>query len=230
MIIVQVFLGKLSNYLEDELLDHILGTGAYVMPTIYVALHTADPGEAGAGAEVAGGAYARQTMAFNIAAAGQAANSAQVNYPDATANWGIVSHWALWDQLNAGNMLLYGRMINRVTLGNNTTQFDITNPEGIIMRYTYDGTGLDPVIGVAQPAPGELMEINIANASVANNGTFVVTMSGANWFEVVNPDGVPEVNVTIGGGSLVQCDVITKAVDNGDSAKFNAGEFVVTSE
>jgi len=36
--------GSLSDFLENELLDHVLKTGAYAVPTnIYVALSTADP-------------------------------------------------------------------------------------------------------------------------------------------------------------------------------------------
>ena len=46
-------MAEMSNYLEEKLLDHTLGTSAYTHPsTVYLALHTADPTDAGSGAEV----------------------------------------------------------------------------------------------------------------------------------------------------------------------------------
>lgn len=45
--------GNLTNYLENKLLDHFLGTTAYTMPSpVYVALFTVAPGDAGGGTEV----------------------------------------------------------------------------------------------------------------------------------------------------------------------------------
>ncbi|WP_377846978.1 hypothetical protein [Bosea sp. UC22_33] len=62
--------GSASDYLEKKLLDHSLGVAAYTMPgTVYLALFTADPGEAGPGTEVSGNGYARQSTAFAAAAA-----------------------------------------------------------------------------------------------------------------------------------------------------------------
>ena len=39
--------GNLTNYLENKLLDHFLGTTSYTMPSpVYVALFTVAPGDA----------------------------------------------------------------------------------------------------------------------------------------------------------------------------------------
>ena len=57
--------GNLSDYLENKLIDHFLGTTSYTMPTpVYVALYTVTPSDAGGGTEATGGSYARQTAAF----------------------------------------------------------------------------------------------------------------------------------------------------------------------
>ena len=41
-------MAEMSNYLEEKLLDHTLGTSAYTTPsTVYLALHTAVPTDAG---------------------------------------------------------------------------------------------------------------------------------------------------------------------------------------
>ena len=56
-----------SDFLETKVLDHVFGGTAYTAPTtLYVALYTAAPTDSGGGTEVSGGAYARQTAAFNV--------------------------------------------------------------------------------------------------------------------------------------------------------------------
>lgn len=89
------------------------------------------------------------------------------------------------------------------SVGSSTTQFDITNPSGTTFRYTYDATGTDPAITAITFPTGTQVTVNIANASAGNNGTFTITGSGANYFEVDNPAGVAESNKTIGAGSVV---------------------------
>ena len=44
--------GTFSDYTENELLDHIMGVGSLTMPTVYVALCTGDPTDAGTGASM----------------------------------------------------------------------------------------------------------------------------------------------------------------------------------
>lgn len=104
-----------SNYLENEMLDHTLGTGSYTMPTVYVALHTANPDEDASGAEVAGGSYARQTAAFDVAASGSSSNTADVTFSAMPA--ATVTHFAIWDALTTGNMLVYGVLDASKTTG-----------------------------------------------------------------------------------------------------------------
>jgi len=98
-----------TNYLENKILDHVLSTTSYTMPSdAYVSLHTADPTEAGTGTEVSGGSYARQSAAFNAATGGSTSNSALIqfsNMPTAT-----VTHFGIWDAVTGGNILLYGEL------------------------------------------------------------------------------------------------------------------------
>lgn len=95
-----------SNYLENKILDHTLGTTTYTKPTIYISLHTADPTETGTGTEASGGSYARQTAAFNAASAGSATNTALIQFSNMPT--GTFTHFGIWDALTAGNMLYYG--------------------------------------------------------------------------------------------------------------------------
>ena len=107
-----------SNYLETELLDHVFTNSAYTAPsTLYLSLHTANPDEDGSGTEVStsGTAYARQTVTFTVSG-NTATTDAAVEFPTATANFGTVSHVAVWDASTAGNMLAYAALTTSKTI------------------------------------------------------------------------------------------------------------------
>lgn len=87
-------------------------------------------------------------------------------------------------------------------IGDSTTQFDITNPAGTTFRYTFDGTGTDPNISLANNPIGSLMNFQAQNFTAANNGVFIVTGAGTNYVEVTNASGVAESNKTIGTGYI----------------------------
>jgi hypothetical protein len=99
-----------SDYLEDKLLDHSLGTASFTAPsTVYVGLHTGSPGDANDGAnEVSGGSYARQSASFSASSSGSASTSATITFPAATASWGTISHISIYDASSAGNLLFHG--------------------------------------------------------------------------------------------------------------------------
>lgn len=105
---------NLTNYLENKLLDHFLGTASYTMPTdVYVGLFTVTPGEAGGGTEVTGGSYARQTATFTSASSGATSNDANIDFtgmPSAT-----VVAIGIFDNITSGNMLLYGSLTTNKT-------------------------------------------------------------------------------------------------------------------
>lgn len=99
-----------SDYLEAKVLDHVFRNTAYTPPsTVYLGLHTVAPGDSGGGTEVTGGSYARQAITFGAAATvggvTSMVNSAQVNYPQATAAWGTIVGGGIYDAASAGNLL-----------------------------------------------------------------------------------------------------------------------------
>jgi hypothetical protein len=107
--------GNLSNYLEDKVLDHILGTTAYTMPTtVYVALYTAAPNDAGGGTQVTGGSYARQTAAFNASSSGATSNSANIDFVSMPAC--TVVAIGIFDALTTGNLLVWGTLSTNKSL------------------------------------------------------------------------------------------------------------------
>ena len=92
-----------------------------------------------------------------------------------------------------------------VSIGAADTQFDITNPTGVIARYTYDATGTDPGLAVLFPRVGDVLKIAAENFNAANNGTFVVTAAATTtgkWVEISNAAVVAENDKTIGSGSF----------------------------
>lgn len=101
--------GNLSNYLENKLLDHFLGTAAYTMPTtVYVALYTVVPTDAGGGTQVTGGSYARQTAVFSAAASGTTSNTANIDFAGMPAATTVAI--GVFDAITAGNLLLWGTL------------------------------------------------------------------------------------------------------------------------
>lgn len=111
-----------SNYLENEILDHVLRNAAYTSPTtVYVALFTdsASAVELEAGTltnEVTAGAnsYARQAVTFDAAASGATANSGAISFVDMPAV--TVAYVAVMDALTAGNVLFHGALSANKTL------------------------------------------------------------------------------------------------------------------
>jgi len=105
-----------SNYLETEILDHVFGGAAYTAPgTLYLALFTSNPDEDGSGTEVSGGDYARQTIAFTVSG-NTASNTADVEFPTATASYGTVTHVGIYDALTSGNLMAYASLTASKTI------------------------------------------------------------------------------------------------------------------
>ena len=111
-------MSAMSDYLEDAFLDHFLGTTSTTAPSaVYIGLHTADPTDAGTGAEVSGNGYARQSMAFAASSSGTASNSAAVEFPAASGgNWGTITHIGIYDASSAGNLLFHAALTASKTI------------------------------------------------------------------------------------------------------------------
>jgi len=104
-------MSAMSDYLENEILDHILGTGAYTMPsTVYVGLSTGSFNDDNSGTELSGSNYARESISFGAASSGTASNDAAVEFNAATGSWGTVSHFGIFDALTSGNLLIHGAL------------------------------------------------------------------------------------------------------------------------
>lgn len=122
-------MASFSDYLENKVLDHVVGKTAYTMPTVHVALFTAAPTDAGGGTEVTGGSYARVATTgatWAAASAGATSNAAAVNFPTPTASWGTATHFGLYDAATVGNLLAWAPLTTSQAIGTgNTVSFAI---------------------------------------------------------------------------------------------------------
>jgi hypothetical protein len=116
---------SLSDYLELELLDHVLGGADYSRPaTVYVALYSAAPTDSGGGTELTSGTapgYARIAVtnnATNFPAAttngttGKGEKKLAVAHSSAAnsggSDWPTIVAWALCDASTGGNTMCHG--------------------------------------------------------------------------------------------------------------------------
>lgn len=115
---------SLSDFLENELLDHVVGNSAYSAPaTLYFAVYTANPSDAGGGTEVTGGSYARVAKTNNLtnfpaASGGSKSNANDIDFGLATANWGTLTGAAVLDAASAGNFLFWGALTQSKVINN----------------------------------------------------------------------------------------------------------------
>lgn len=126
-----------SNAVEAALLNQLTTASTFGTLTlsgnIFVALSTADPGEAGAGiAEVSTSStgYARQQVTFGSVsqAADQAtrANTGAMSHGPATAGWGLITHFALFDAVTGGDFLGSAALdVSRTVLSGDTFDWAI---------------------------------------------------------------------------------------------------------
>lgn len=100
-------MSKLSNFSESSFINFWLRNTAYSSPTVYLALHTGDPGETGAN-ECAGGNYSRVIApTFSAASARSITSTTVVRFPLLVAAIGTITHVSAWDAFSNGNMLWY---------------------------------------------------------------------------------------------------------------------------
>jgi len=105
-----------SNYLETKILDHVFGGTAYTAPgTLYLALFTAAPGEAGGGTEVSGTAYTRKSVAFTTSG-DTTSNTSAVEFDTAGSIWGTVTHVGIFDASTSGNLMAYAALSSSKTI------------------------------------------------------------------------------------------------------------------
>lgn len=127
--------GGCSDYLANKLIDLIFRAQAYNFPaTIYGALYTASPNNAGGGTEVGGGVnYARASFACSLTSlsgtqgagtttassgtGGRTSNNAAIAHPVPSGSWGTCLAQGWLDAASAGNLLFWGALTTPLSIG-----------------------------------------------------------------------------------------------------------------
>jgi len=109
-------MSDLSDALELEFGQHFTGITAMTQPAaLWVALFTAAPTDAGGGTEVSGGSYARINMGVGAGnwtdvGDGSFTNANVITFVTPTADWGTVTHFALYSLVTAGTLYLHSAL------------------------------------------------------------------------------------------------------------------------
>lgn len=116
--------GSASDYLENKLLDHALGSNAFSKPAnSHVALFTSIPSETGGGVEVTGGSYSRQIATFSLSANGSTSNNTNITFSNMPAC--TVNAVGIFDAASGGNMLFYSTLtVNRTVLAGDSVRIN----------------------------------------------------------------------------------------------------------
>lgn len=216
--------GSFSDYTEAKLLDYLFSGAAFTPPaTLYVALYTTQPTDAGGGVEVTGGAYARVAVTNNNtnfpAATGTSPtvknNGTVFTFTTATANWGTVTAWGLFDASSAGNLIAWSRLLfnPKVVTADNTTDVFTSTAHGFTNGQSVEIESLTGAVPTGLSAQTEY---------------FIVT-AAANTFQLALTSGGAAINFTSDGTGTLQVALrYVKAVNNGDTPSFAVSNLQVT--
>ena len=128
-------MSAMTDYLENKLIDHLFRGRSFSAPAVLaVGLFTAAPSDAGGGTEVSGGSYARgqlnpsdsnwestqgtTTAVASSGTGGATQNAVAITFPTPSANWGTITHFAIFDATTSGNMLFWGALTASKTVNN----------------------------------------------------------------------------------------------------------------
>lgn len=220
-------MGSLSNFAENELLDHVFNAAYSPAATIYLALCTADPTDAGTGAsmnEVAdSNGYAREAIAFAAASSRSIAQDGVVTFDAVTgAGYGPVTHWAIVDSgtHGAGNMLAHGSLAAEKTLVAGNTPSVASGQVTVSFSANEISTYL----------ANKLLDLMFRNQAYSKPETWIALATAAiedsddgSAMDEVSGGSYARVQVNINGGSSPTWDLAADgALDNTHAITFAA--------
>lgn len=207
------------------ILGHIVGkTALFSLPTVYVALFTAVGTDAGTGfAEVTGGSYARVATAgsdWNSAsgsAPSQISNAATLTFPTASADWGTIVGFGLYDASSGGNLLAWDFFGNY-----NWLPATVSSASPAVITTKAHGYSAADLIQFTTEYGGTTPSFSQSNFT----GALAVVSPSTDTFTVTN--GGTAVNTSTTGAGMIR-KVAAQAIASGASAAFPAGSLILTS-
>jgi hypothetical protein len=89
-----------------------------IPPVLYLAVSKTAPNASGGNVtEPVGGSYARVPFTSTFTSApsdGVVKNQAEIQFPESTADWGVVTHWAVFSAAAGGSALMWKEIVNPV--------------------------------------------------------------------------------------------------------------------
>jgi hypothetical protein len=117
-----------SDYLENKLLDHIVGKASFTMPSpVYVALCTTTPTDASTGSTLVEAnytGYARKSVPsadWGTASSGNTSNANAITFAACTGGTSSAQSFAICDALTGGNVLVWGVLGAALSISNGIT-------------------------------------------------------------------------------------------------------------
>jgi len=184
--------GSLSDYIENEILDHVLKTGDFTQPAnLYVGLSTADPTDDASGiAEPSGNGYARVNHnAWDAAVSRATENTGTISFPEATGSWGTITHFFISDASSGGNMIAHGALSASKTIGSGDNAsfqdgaIDVSFNSGGVSTFLANAI-LDHIFGNTAYDTTADIYVALSAANPTDDGSGISEHSGDNYARV----------------------------------------------
>jgi hypothetical protein len=212
--------GSFSDYLENAVLNGVLGGADFTRPaTVYVALFTAAPSDAGGGTEVSGNNYSRTAITNNAtnwpaASAGSKSNGTVITCPTPSGSWGTITHWGLFDASSSGNLLIWGELVGPAKSSAAVASTDVftSSAHGLADQTP---VRVETVLGAALPG------------GISAGTTYYIRDTATNTFKLTATAGGAAIDVTTDGSCNVRA-YYAKSPGISDVVSFAVGTLSVS--
>ena len=176
--------GSLSDYAENEILDHVLKTGIYTAATtLYVGLSTVTIDDATTGGDVTepstASAYARVECNTWDAVGTEARateNTGVITFVESTGDWGTITDWFVADHETTGNIIAYGTFSTGKAVGTGDNPsvaaggIDISVDSGGMVDYLA-GHILDHLFKTAVYTAADTLYVGLSDGTIDDDTT-----------------------------------------------------------
>jgi hypothetical protein len=214
-----------TDRVAQGILNHIVGkTTIFTLPTAYVALFTAVGTDAGTGfTEPSTGAYARVSTAaadWNSASGSGPSlitNANPINFPTATANWGSILAFGLYDAATTGNLLAWDYFGSFTWM---PATVSAASP-GVLTAHAHGFSAADLIQWTVEYG-GTTPTFSQSNFT----GPLTVVSPSTDTFTVTN--GATAVNTSGTGNGMIR-KLTPQAINSGVQASFPASSLSITA-
>lgn len=212
-------MAQFSDTFEVSIVNVIAdGTNITAPAALYMALYTDILTDAGVGTEVSGGSYARTAVMAALPTAsgtsGTSTSNAAITFPTATASWGTIKSFGLWDATTAGT--LYARGV----FGDDPWGFTATAADDVLFVPGSDYAVSDQI--VVFPIPTRSLPTGLSE----NTAYYIKTEPSTGSYTISTTDGGATLDITANGAGYLR-KLTPQAVANGNTFNVPSGSLKV---